>query len=112
MSGVYQLEDNRYRWISGARRVPAESSQAAHTRSVSLYIPDQASGRRVTVLVDGEQMAEATYPRAGPQQLASSEPVTFAAVASTVLIVEVDRTFSAPGDNRRLGIILNGVGFR
>ena len=31
--------------------------------------------------------------------------------ASTTVSVEVDKVFSQPGDNRRLGVILTRVGF-
>jgi len=76
---------------------------------VSLYIPDQAPARRVSLALDGATVAEQTFPAPGSYVLASN-PLRPAGPTATVAIT-VDRTFSVPGDHRRLGIILAEVGF-
>ena len=60
----------------------------------------------MTLLLDGREVATHTYPGPGPYTLTSAEPLQ----GSTVEI-RVDRTFTAPGDQRALGMVLIGVGF-
>jgi hypothetical protein len=64
----------------------------------------------VSVVVDGQAVAEQTYSRPGSYTLISA-PVAVAGETATVTI-SVEKTFTAPGDHRRLGMILSEVGFR
>ncbi len=76
---------------------------------VAIYIPPQSPARHVRILADGQLVAEDTFPAPGAYALAAP----FSAVASSVTVtVTVDKTFSVPGDQRKLGIIITGVGFR
>ena len=50
-----------------------------------------------------------TFPAPGSYTLVSA-PLTPAGPSATVTIT-VDKTFSVPGDHRRLGVILSEVGF-
>jgi hypothetical protein len=63
----------------------------------------------VALLLEGREVAAATYPAAGAYTLQSA-PVQAASGVATVEI-NVDRTFSAPPDRRELGMVLAGVGF-
>ena len=60
----------------------------------------------MTLLLDGREVASHTYPGPGAYTLTSDEPLEGATVE-----IRVDRTFTAPGDRRALGMVLIGVGF-
>jgi len=110
VSGVFQLEDGTWRWMAGRAvlllKVPAVPSRLA----VRFYLPPQSPARRVTVSVNGGDVARAAYDREGLYTLETAEPLTLSEEPATVEI-RVDRTFSPPGDRRQLGLILRQVGF-
>jgi len=54
-------------------------------------------------------IAEDTFPGPGTYKL--SAPFRPANPTATVTIA-VDKTFTAPGDRRNLGVVITGVGFR
>jgi hypothetical protein len=74
-----------------------------------IYIPPQAPGRHVRMLVDGQLVAEETF--AGPGSYAITVPATGGPSTATVTLT-VDQTFSAPQDQRKLGILILAIGFR
>jgi hypothetical protein len=74
-----------------------------------LYIPPAAPARHVRMLVDGELAAEETFPGPGSYRIAVPMP---AGTGDVTVTLAVDKTFSAPGDQRKLGVIVTGVGFR
>jgi hypothetical protein len=110
VSGVYQLENRRWRWMSRIAVILLKMPTNPAVLEVHFTIPDVAPARRVTVELYGRQVASETYAGAGTYTLSSAalQPV---ADAATVTIT-VDRVFSAPNDRRELGIILSEVGFR
>jgi len=110
VSGVYQIEEDRWRWMSERAVVLLKRPAAATPLQVVLYISDQAPARRVALMVDGQPVAEQTYSRPGAYTLVSV-PIAVAGETATVTI-SVDKIFTAPGDHRRLGIILSEVGFK
>jgi dolichyl-phosphate-mannose-protein mannosyltransferase len=83
-------------------------ARAADLRAV-IYIPDSSPARRVTMLVDGLRVAEVTY--AAPGSYSLDVPMAAGPERTTVTLT-VDKTFSVPGDQRRLGAIVSGIGFR
>jgi 4-amino-4-deoxy-L-arabinose transferase-like glycosyltransferase len=107
VSGIYGLERNSWRWMGGEAvfllKPPEEPARVA----AEFVIPEMSPARRVRLLVDGAVAAERRY--AGPGNYVLESGARFAGRRITV---EVDRTFQVPGDNRVLGIILTGVGFR
>jgi len=108
VSGLYDLEDNRYRWMARTAVVTLKSPAAPAPLEVSFTIPGSASARRVTVRMDGHEIATQTYP--GPGTYTLSVPARPTGAYATVEI-EVDRTFTAPPDRRDLGIVITAVGF-
>jgi hypothetical protein len=76
---------------------------------VVFYIAPTAPARHVQLLVDGQQVAEETFPGPGPYRLAAPFRTTNATATVTIA---VDQTFTAPGDQRKLGVVVTGVGFR
>ncbi len=110
VSGVHALEDGRWRWMSGRAVLLLKRPERRSVLEVVLYIPPASPARRVSVTVDNVPVAEKTYAAPGADTLVSG-PVTVSGETATVTIA-VDKTFSAPGDERQLGIILNSVGFK
>ncbi len=76
---------------------------------VVLYIPQQAPARHVQLLVDGQLVAEDTFNGPGAYKL--SAPFQTSNPTATVTVA-VDKTFTAPGDRRNLGVVITGLGFR
>jgi len=76
---------------------------------VEVYIPPAAPARHVALLADGRLLAEDTFP--GPGAYALAAPFQSDAASITVTL-SVDRTFSVPPDQRELGVVVTGVGFR
>ena len=109
VSGIFSLEDNRFRWMSRSATVALASPAAALPLRALFTIPPQARARRVTLLLDGREVASQTYPVPGTYTL-ESPPMRAAGAVATVEIT-IDETFFAPGDSRELGMVLTSVGF-
>ncbi|MBM3747726.1 MAG: glycosyltransferase family 39 protein [Acidobacteria bacterium] len=109
VSGIHQLESGRWRWMGDRAVLLLKAPPAPAPLRVTLFIPDQAPARRVTLSVDGRTVAEQLYPRPGSYTLVSA-PLALSGPTATVTLT-VDKTFSVPGDHRRLGLILSEVGF-
>ncbi len=110
LSGVYQLEFERWRW-TGERAVLLLKPPSAPSRvRAVMYVPEQAPAARVRLTVDGVLVAEGQCASAATCEVLSEGAVSGAGTSAT-LILTVDRTFSVPGDHRRLGVILTEAGF-
>jgi hypothetical protein len=109
VSGIFSLEDNRFRWMSRSAVVALASPPAALPLRATFTIPPQAHARRVTLLLDGREVASQTYPAPGTYTLES--PPVRPAGATAMVEIAIDQTFFAPPDSRELGIVLTGVGF-
>lgn len=110
LGGVYQLEEGRWRWMGQQATLLLKPPQGRAVAEVSLFIPDTAPARRITVSLDGKPLLERTVPGPGPYTLTSA-PVEIDG-PSTRLTISVDRTFSAPGDQRVLGVVLIAAGLK
>ena len=110
-SGIYDLEDHRYRWMSGMAAVALKSPPSPAHLQLEFNIPDNAPARRVELFADNRQVAAQSY--SGPGQYTLSSPDTLLPAGPAAAIsIRVDRTFSVPGDRRVLGIVVTAVGFR
>lgn len=110
VSGIDRVEDHRYRWM-GKRAVILLKRPAAPTPvKVEFYLPDQAPAREVTLTLDGKEIARQTYSKTGGFTLESAPVIPGGGTAT--LAIEVDKTFSVPGDQRVLGMIIVSAGFR
>jgi hypothetical protein len=111
VSGIHEREDNNsWRWTTGRVVVVLKTPAKPSLVEASFNVHEKVRGCRVTMSVDGAQVAESVYAAAGMQTLRSL-PLQ-AASASATVVLSVDRTFSVPGDRRVLGLILTGIGFR
>jgi hypothetical protein len=106
VSGIYQLEDNNTRWMSGRARLLLNPPQQAEPVVVDLYLPDQAPARIVMISLDGVPILEQKLPGPG-RHVVSTPPALGSALAITL-----DRTFSVQGDFRQLGAVLVSAGFK
>lgn len=107
VSGIYSLEDGKYRWTGARADILLKSPSPSAIAIVHLYIPDAAPARTVTVLIEGLAVAHQTYGGPGSYKLTTSAAKI--AGDSATLTIAVDKTFSAPGDQRQLGLILTQV---
>jgi hypothetical protein len=110
VSGIFPLEDNRYRWTSKSAVVALKSPAGAMSLRVELNIPAVAPGRQVSLFLDGREVASQTY--SGPGDYVLVSPPVQAAGATASLEIRIDRPFTAPPDTRELGVVLLGAGFR
>jgi len=110
LSGVYQLEDGRYRWMGRRAVLLLKAPPQPATVQVVFYVPPNASARQIRASVDGQQVAQMEIPGPGTHRL-RSEGRWQPAGSTARLEIVVDRTFSPPGDRRELGIILLEAGF-
>jgi hypothetical protein len=95
-------------WTAAQASVLLKNSPGLPLR-VEVYIPPAAPARHVSLLADGNVIAEDTFP--GPGKYALVAPFQSSAASVTVTL-SVDHTFSVPPDQRQLGVVVTGVGFR
>ena len=110
ISGLYEVESGAWRWMSRSAVVLLKSPAQPLPIEAVFTIPDAAPARHVELLLDGRVAASETYGGPGAYTL-KSPPQPLAGETATVTLT-VDRTFSAPGDRRELGMVVAGIGFR
>jgi hypothetical protein len=98
-------------WMARTAMVLLKNPAGPRAFSVEFYLPPQARARRVKLLLDGKPVAEGNYSKDGLYTLATAAPIRGAGAIAEAE-VEVDSTFFAPGDQRPLGVVLLGIGFR
>lgn len=110
VSGVYQLENGQWRWMSQAATILLKPPKQPASVTVRFTIPAASPARQVAIALNDHTVASQTYAAPGTYSL-SSPPIEPAGDTAK-LSITVDKTFSVPGDNRQLGIILTEAGFR
>jgi hypothetical protein len=96
-------------WTTDRASVMLKLPEKLASVEVKLYIPADAPARHVQLLVDGQLVAEDTFAKDGGHQLAA--PFHSAGPTATVTVI-VDKTHTVPGDLRKLGVLITGLGFR
>ncbi len=109
VSGIFGLEDGSWRWTSGTATVTLVSPAVAEPLHAGFRVPDNAPARKVSLLLDGQLASSETLPGPGTYRIVT--PPQKAKAATSVVTLQVDRTFSAPGDSRELGIVLLDLGW-
>jgi hypothetical protein len=107
VSGVYGPEAGSWRWMAGEAILLLKNPGVNSRLQVKLYVPDNAPARTVQFGI-GDDVKTEYLP--GPGAFTVSTPVSLSGGDPVTVIIRVDKTFSAPGDSRKLGIILNEVG--
>ncbi len=109
VSGVHELENEQWRWMDGRAVLLLKRPSSPAAVEVKIYLPDQAPGRQITITLDGQTMLSQTLASTGTHTLTTAP---FTAKGEDVqLTISIDKTFQAPNDNRRLGLILASAGF-
>ncbi len=109
LSGFYPIEaHNVWRWTSEQAAAVLRSPENGTRFEMLFAIPESAPARRVTVAIDGVVVANETYP--GPGRYSLSTPVQIAPNTTPQVVISVDQGFYAPGDQRRLGMIVQELG--
>lgn len=104
LSGVY----NNDRWTAERASVLLKRPASAQRIEATVFIPPQAPARTIGLYVEGKLLVEQTYATPGRYTIAAPAPD---GEQATVTLV-VDKTFSVPGDQRQLGVLLLSIGFR
>ena len=104
VSGIF--EDH---WMTGTAIVVLKSPATPRSLKLAFYLPNATPERRVTLKLDGNEIASRTYTSSGAQTL-ETPPVRPEGATATVEIT-VTPTFHAPGDARDLGAVVTSIGF-
>ncbi len=104
LSGLYPDQ-----WMSARAVVLLKVPEKSSSLGVKLWIPTNAPARHVQLLADGQLVAEDTFPGPGSYALSAPYRPTGPTVTATLT---VDQTFTAPPDQRKLGVVIVGVGLR
>lgn len=95
-------------WMGARASVLLKNSPGMPLR-VEIYLPPGAPARHLAMSAGGRTVAEDTFARPGAYSLAA--PFQSSAASVTVTLT-VDHTFSVPPDQRQLGVVVTGLGFR
>ena len=108
VSGIFDLEGGNWRWTGGSAAVALVSPTDAEPLHVQIRVPDQAAARNITIALDGHAIhSEAIAP--GEHRIVT--PPQKPTGPTSVVSLQFDHTFSAPGDSRQLGVVLLDVGW-
>ena len=110
VSGVYQLESGQWRWMSQTAIILLKPPDQPTPVTVHFTIPAASPARKVTVAVNDQLVASQTY--SAPGTFALSSPPMQPTGDTAKVTITVDKSFSVPGDDRQLGVILTEAGFR
>lgn len=110
VSGVYQLESGQWRWMSQTATILLKPPDQPAPVTLRFFIPDSSPARQVSIALNGHTIVSQTYSAPGTYVLSS--PPMKPDGDSAKLTITVDKSFSAPGDIRQLGIILSEIGFK
>ncbi len=106
LSGIY----NNDRWTSGRASVLLRRPAAAQEIEAKIFIPAPSPARTVRIYVDGRQVIERHFDQPGAYTITA--PAQSAGASTETVTLEVDKTFSVPPDQRKLGVLLLSIGFR
>lgn len=110
LSGFFAPEAGGWRWMGRRGVALLRAPENASVFELQFTIHEISPVRRVTVRVNGETIANETYPQPGAQTL--SIPVSAPTNQTAEIQIEADRTFQAPSDERELSLIVSGFGFK
>jgi hypothetical protein len=103
--GIY----NNDRWTAEKAGVVVKRPDGATRVEAVVFVPPQAPAKQLRLYVDGALIA--TQNIGAPGRYAIGAPAPPGADTAMVTL-QVDRTFSVPGDQRQLGVVLLEIGFR
>lgn len=108
VSGIYQQEGNA-RWMGGKAVVLLKRPPVKSVLRAVVYIPNAAPARRITLMLNGVEVASESVLGPGLYTIRSA-PLAPGEGEATVAVI-VDKTFQIASDRRELGVVLRAVGF-
>jgi hypothetical protein len=110
LSGFWPPPDEApWRWMGKQASALLLAPEGASKFRIQCFVPDEAPGRHVAVRLDGELVIDRQLDQTGGQTLEAEVAVTPGATVR--LTIAIDETYSPPGDDRDLGMIVNEFGF-
>ncbi len=110
LAGFHEVEDGQWRWMGQRGAALLLIPEGASQFELVFYIPDGAPARRVTVAINGNTLAEQSFP--GPGMHTLQARFSYPANRPVHVVLSVDQTFQPPGDERRLGVIVHRFGVK
>ena len=95
-------------WMEGEAKLLLKPPVGPEPLQISFYVPNSAPARLLRIFINGRQAIEKQIP--GPGLYAASAPASITSPSVTVTLT-VDKTLSAPPDSRKLGLVIQGIGF-
>ncbi len=110
LSGFWPPPDEApWRWMGGQGSGLLLAPRGASKFRLRCFVPEGAPARRVEVRLDGEAALDRRLDRSGEHDLEAR--VSVAPGAAVRFTIAVDETYSPPGDERELGMIVQEFGF-
>ena len=94
-------------WMTDQATVLLKRPQNGGVLRADIFIPEKSPARRITLIADSREISAQSFPSPGPCFLTAELGGGPPAVTVTL---KVDRTFSVPGDLRKLGVIVTRIG--
>jgi len=104
VAGIYAPD----KWMAEEATVVLKRPEQVTPLRVAIFIPQQAPARHLKMLVDGQLAAEESFANPGAYTIAVPGGGFPAEITVTLM---VDKTFFAPGDRRKLGVVVTRIGF-
>ena len=112
VDGFYGIED-AFRWMSKRGVVRVRGPRTASERlEITGTCPEQQLSKgplRITVSIDGRKIGTHRLERAGDFSFAHALPAESVDKKTIDVAIEVERTISAPNDDRALGVVITTV---
>lgn len=118
VSGIYQLEDNAWRWCGGKAELRLRLGQLENLKFVMKHaVPVQVISRaktvRMRILLNGKRWEEMVYEKDGIYEIEKPAPVKLLRPnAENVITIEVDKPLPPEGGRPEMGFILVHAGFQ
>jgi hypothetical protein len=97
-------------WTAQEASVVLKVPAAPTTLEAAIWRSPASQATHVRLLVNGEARAERDLPAPGPYTISIPAPPTTS--ESITVSLSVDKVFSAAGDERQLGVVITGIGYR
>lgn len=110
LSGFYGLQSDTWRWMGPSGSAILLVPEQVRSFELDLYLPDNSPARLVSVESGGRLLANMTLE--GPGEHVLRVPIERPPGDSARVVIRVDASFSPPGDERDLSIVVNSFGFR
>ena len=109
VSGFYNPDNGQWRWMSGKGVLLLKREPGQNQIQIKLYLPESATARNIEMLIDGQAVLQ--KPLLKPGLYDFKEPVLPSKNAWSTITLVVDRTFTPPNDQRKLGLVVSEIGF-